>query len=57
MSVKFSNFFAITKANLDKETNRKQYRRDIVIRLGMFIVKYKCRKLQTKNVGRCNYIL
>lgn len=23
----------------------------------MFIVKYKCRKLQTKNVGRCNYIL
>ena len=24
---------------------------------GMFIVKYKCRKLQTKNVGRCNYIL
>ena len=25
--------------------------------LVMFIVKYKCRKLQTKNVGRCNYIL
>ena len=25
--------------------------------LMMFIVKYKCRKLQTKNVGRCNYIL
>ena len=23
----------------------------------LFIVKYKCRKLQTKNVGRCNYIL
>ena len=23
----------------------------------VFIVKYKCRKLQTKNVGRCNYIL
>ena len=25
--------------------------------LTLFIVKYKCRKLQTKNVGRCNYIL
>ena len=25
--------------------------------LAVFIVKYKCRKLQTKNVGRCNYIL
>ena len=23
----------------------------------LFIVKYKCRKLQTKNVGRCNCIL
>lgn len=33
MSVKFSNFFAITKANLDKETNRKQYRRDVITRL------------------------
>lgn len=36
MSVDFSNFFAITKANLDKETNRKQYRRDIVKRLQIF---------------------
>lgn len=25
--------------------------------IDVFIVKYKCRKLQTKNVGRCNYIL
>ena len=25
--------------------------------MNVFIVKYKCRKLQTKNVGRCNYIL
>lgn len=33
MSVDFSNFFAITKANLDKKTNRKQYRREIVKRL------------------------
>lgn len=24
---------------------------------GVFIVKYKCRKLQNKNVGRCNCIL
>lgn len=30
---------------IDRETER------------VFIVKYKCRKLQTKNVGRCNYIL
>ncbi|MGO5232179.1 hypothetical protein ACTQ1U_14135 [Thermoguttaceae bacterium LCP21S3_D4] len=27
------------------------------LRFLVFIVKYKCRKLQTKNVGRCNYIL
>ena len=26
-------------------------------KIELFIVKYKCRKLQTKNVGRCNYIL
>lgn len=27
------------------------------IGVAVFIVKYKCRKLQTKNVGRCNCIL
>ena len=41
--------------DLGVKVNSKEEAIDHLVDL--FIVKYKCRKLQTKNVGRCNYIL
>lgn len=38
-------------------TNERNCRFVLWVGNKLFIVKYKCRKLQTKNVGRCNYIL
>ena len=38
------------------ETNKVKVSLTLLVQI-LFIVKYKCRKLQTKNVGRCNYIL
>ena len=50
---------------IETATVARQYRlmewadqiRDCQSRPNVFIVKYKCRKLQNKNVGCCNCIL
>ena len=48
-------FYSMWKGYQEREDMK--YFLDYMESRGVFIVKYKCRKLQTKNVGRCNCIL
>ena len=52
--------YYVSTVGLNEATIRKYIQEQENHHIAMdkvFIVKYKCRKLQTKNVGRCNCIL